>query len=275
MESCVASSATRLVPRRAALRQLTREAGKKWAVLPPDACATHPPDQVFGPAFRRNARWSVDPSVPDVGAPDAPWAEVSAFYDGWFGFKSWREFPHPDEEDVESAESREHRRWIERCARPARSRRSSWLKRVPGGVAMPLRVRARTWCASVLCVCRRVRECTGRFARMHVFVCVCLCACICVCLCCRGDLEVTERFAPHCSAPSRPCCPRPPPPAPQDQRQAARQGQEGGGQAAAGVCGRRLQDGPQGGGAQGGGAAGEVREPEGCIPPGFAVAFVM
>ena len=28
--------------------------------------------------------------------------------------RSWREFPHPDEEDVEGAESREHRRWIER-----------------------------------------------------------------------------------------------------------------------------------------------------------------
>lgn len=31
-----------------------------------------------------------------------------------YTFKSWREFPHPDEEDVEAAESREHRRWIER-----------------------------------------------------------------------------------------------------------------------------------------------------------------
>lgn len=72
--------------------------------------------QVFSPAFRRNARWSVAPNVPDLGPPDAPWSEVSAFYDFWFAFKSWREFPHPEEEDVESAESREHRRWIERCA---------------------------------------------------------------------------------------------------------------------------------------------------------------
>lgn len=69
---------------------------------------------VFGPAFRRNARWSVDPKVPDLGGPDAPWQEVSAFYDFWLGFRSWREVPHPDEEDVEAAESREHRRWIER-----------------------------------------------------------------------------------------------------------------------------------------------------------------
>ena len=70
--------------------------------------------QVFGPAFRRNARWSVDPKVPEMGGPDSPWAEVTAFYDFWFSFRSWREFPHPDEEDVECAESREHRRWIER-----------------------------------------------------------------------------------------------------------------------------------------------------------------
>jgi hypothetical protein len=57
----------------------------------------------------------VDRAVPDVGSLDTPWSEVSAFYDFWYSFKSWREFPHPDEEDVESAESREHRRWIERC----------------------------------------------------------------------------------------------------------------------------------------------------------------
>lgn len=31
-----------------------------------------------------------------------------------YGFKSWREFPHPDEEDVEGAKSCEHKRWIER-----------------------------------------------------------------------------------------------------------------------------------------------------------------
>jgi DnaJ family protein C protein 2 len=78
------------------------------------ACRPTTLPQVFAPAFRRNARWSIDPKVPDVGGPEAPWAEVSAFYDFWFAFRSWREFPHPEEEDVEAAESREHRRWIER-----------------------------------------------------------------------------------------------------------------------------------------------------------------
>lgn len=26
---------------------------------------------------------------------------MDAFYSFWFGFKSWREFPHPEEEDIE------------------------------------------------------------------------------------------------------------------------------------------------------------------------------
>ena len=67
--------------------------------------------QVFGPAFRRNSRWSVQQPVPEVGNEAAPWEAVNAFYDFWFTFRSWREFPHPDEEDTEQAESREERRW--------------------------------------------------------------------------------------------------------------------------------------------------------------------
>ena len=67
--------------------------------------------QVFGPAFRRNTRWSVATPVPEVGEDDTAWEEVDKFYDFWFGFKSWREFPHPDEEDVEQAECREEKRY--------------------------------------------------------------------------------------------------------------------------------------------------------------------
>ena len=66
--------------------------------------------QVFGPAFRRNARWSVGAPVPEVGEEGTPWEAVDAFYDFWFGFRSWRECPHPDEEDTEQAECREEKR---------------------------------------------------------------------------------------------------------------------------------------------------------------------
>ena len=52
--------------------------------------------------------------VPEVGDEGTPYADVDKFYDFWFGFKSWREFPHPDEEDLEQAECREEKR----CALP-------------------------------------------------------------------------------------------------------------------------------------------------------------
>lgn len=48
--------------------------------------------------------------VPDLGGADTEWETVKEFYDFWYGFKSWREFPHPDEEDLEQAESRDERR---------------------------------------------------------------------------------------------------------------------------------------------------------------------
>ena len=66
--------------------------------------------QVFAPAFRRNSRWSVTQPVPEVGDDTTPYADVDSFYNFWFTFRSWREFPHPDEEETEQAESREERR---------------------------------------------------------------------------------------------------------------------------------------------------------------------
>ena len=40
-------------------------------------------------------------------------------YDFWFGFRSWREFPHEDEEETEQAECREEKRYIHSLNRPA------------------------------------------------------------------------------------------------------------------------------------------------------------
>lgn len=79
-------------------------------------CDCSPQDffKVYGPAFLRNGRWSVNQSIPNLGDDKTPLKEVDSFYDFWYAFKSWREFPHADEFDLEQAESRDHRRWMER-----------------------------------------------------------------------------------------------------------------------------------------------------------------
>lgn len=70
--------------------------------------------KVFGPAFMRNSRWSVNQPVPTLGDENTPLKEVDIFYNFWYSFKSWREFPHADEFDLDQAETRDHKRWMER-----------------------------------------------------------------------------------------------------------------------------------------------------------------
>ncbi|KAM7267413.1 hypothetical protein ACFE04_009579 [Oxalis oulophora] len=80
----------------------------------PTDCAPQDFYKVFGPAFLRNGRWSVTQPIPFLGDENTPIQDVDTFYNFWYNFKSWREFPHADEFDIEQAESRDHKRWMER-----------------------------------------------------------------------------------------------------------------------------------------------------------------
>ncbi|PIA48610.1 hypothetical protein AQUCO_01400889v1 [Aquilegia coerulea] len=80
----------------------------------PTDCAPQDFFKVFGPAFMRNGRWSVSQPIPSLGEENSPLEDVDSFYNFWYSFKSWREFPHADDFDLEQAESRDHKRWMER-----------------------------------------------------------------------------------------------------------------------------------------------------------------
>lgn len=80
----------------------------------PSTCSAGDFFKVFGSAFKRQGKWSERKPVPDLGDEKTAWAKVQKFYDFWYRFKSWRVFPHPDEEDEEAAGSREERRWIQK-----------------------------------------------------------------------------------------------------------------------------------------------------------------
>jgi DnaJ family protein C protein 2 len=68
----------------------------------------------FGPGFSGLARFSERQPVPELGSAGSAFSAVDSFYDFWFAFKSWREFQHEDEEDVEVADCREQKREMER-----------------------------------------------------------------------------------------------------------------------------------------------------------------
>eukprot|EP00397_Hematodinium_sp_SG-2012_P023307 GEMP01024205.1.p1 GENE.GEMP01024205.1~~GEMP01024205.1.p1 ORF type:complete len:608 (+),score=180.38 GEMP01024205.1:130-1953(+) len=70
--------------------------------------------EVFRPVFERNARWSVRKPMKALGDQNTPIEEVSRFYDAWRKFESWRDFSQNDEYDLNDADFREERRWMER-----------------------------------------------------------------------------------------------------------------------------------------------------------------
>lgn len=69
---------------------------------------------VYGPVFESNSRFSSIRPVPRLGDMNTPDEDVTAFYDFWNSFSSWREFPELNENTLESASCRQQKREYER-----------------------------------------------------------------------------------------------------------------------------------------------------------------
>lgn len=60
--------------------------------------------------------------MPVLGDDKTPIEKVERFYACWYSFKSWRTFAQVDEYELEEAECREERRWMERQNKKLRDR---------------------------------------------------------------------------------------------------------------------------------------------------------
>ncbi|EFA82989.1 myb domain-containing protein [Heterostelium album PN500] len=78
--------------------------------------------KVFEPVFEMNSRWSSIQPAPKIGNMETPYEKVLKFYDFWWGFKSWRDFSFDDDYDLEQAESRDEKRWMEKQNEKKRSK---------------------------------------------------------------------------------------------------------------------------------------------------------
>ena len=68
----------------------------------------------FSACFSRNGLFSEKKPVPNLGDEKTPINKVLKFYEFWEGFKSWRDFTVEDEYDLDQAENRYERRYMER-----------------------------------------------------------------------------------------------------------------------------------------------------------------
>ena len=78
--------------------------------------------KVYGKCFESNGRFSNKQPVPDLGTPEDTKETVDNFYKFWYSYESWRSFENLDEEDVDSAQSREEKRWLDRKNKAARQK---------------------------------------------------------------------------------------------------------------------------------------------------------
>mmetsp|Transcript_8276 Transcript_8276/g.15606 ORF Transcript_8276/g.15606 Transcript_8276/m.15606 type:complete len:535 (-) Transcript_8276:100-1704(-) len=86
---------------------------------------------LYGPVFKRNARFSMTKPVPEIGDENTPYPEVANFYSFWVKFDSWRDFTNACEHDLDNAGSRyEKREWQRENDRQAKKLKKAEVGRV-------------------------------------------------------------------------------------------------------------------------------------------------
>lgn len=70
--------------------------------------------EVFKPVFQRNALYSTKTPIPDIGNANTKINKVYKFYEFWENFDSWRDFSVTDEYNLDEAENRYERRYMEK-----------------------------------------------------------------------------------------------------------------------------------------------------------------
>lgn len=70
--------------------------------------------ELYRPVFERNARFSENNPVPALGDESTSVDDVYRFYDFWVKFDSWRDFSHDAEHDVDGAEHRGEKRYLQK-----------------------------------------------------------------------------------------------------------------------------------------------------------------
>jgi len=67
----------------------------------------------YSPVIDRFVKLSEEYPVPTLGTLETEDDEVNEFYEFWFAFRSWRDFGYLGEYNLEDADNRDERRWME------------------------------------------------------------------------------------------------------------------------------------------------------------------